>query len=110
MIQETQNYLEQLIGFVASFEDELKNQVLYKSANNQAFFDDFFATFTQLLQGFESLKQVATQGNPLLQTLQQKLGQFNQQKQALKEEFAEIERKLAGELKPGWIDTGISNA
>lgn len=99
VIQETQNYLEQLIGFIASFEDELKNHALYKSANNQAFFDDFFATFTQVLQGIESLKQVAIQGNPLLQTLQQKLGQFNQQKQALKEEFAEIERKLAGELK-----------
>lgn len=99
VIQETQNYLEQLIGFVANFEDELKNQVLYKSANNQAFFDDFFGTFTLVLQGFETLKQVATQGNPLLQTLQQKLGQLNQQKQALKEEFAEIERKLAGELK-----------
>ena len=99
VIQETQNYLEQLIGFIASFEDELKNQALYKSANNQAFFDDFFATFKQVLQGFETLKLVATQGNPLLQTLQQKLGQFNQQKQALKEEFAEIERKLAGELK-----------
>lgn len=99
VVQETQNYLEQLIGFIASVEDELKNQVLYKSANNQGFFDDFFATFTQVLQGVETLKQVANQGNPLLQTLQQKLGEFRQQKQALKEEFAEIERKLAGELK-----------
>ena len=99
VVQETQNYLEQLIGFIANFEDELKNQVLYKSANNQAFFDDFFATFTQVLQGFDTIKQVATQGQPLLLALQQKLGQFKQQKQALKEEFAEIERKLAGELK-----------
>ena len=99
VIQETQNYLEQLIGFIASYEDELKNQLLYKSANNQAFFDDFFATFKQVLQGFGILKQVAIQGNPLLLALQQKLAQFTQQKQALKEEFAEIERKLAGELK-----------
>ncbi len=99
VVQETQNYLEQLLGFIANFEDELKNQLIHKSANNQAFFDDFFATYKQVLQGFETLKLVATQGNPLLQTLQQKLGQFTQQKQALKEEFAEIERKLAGELK-----------
>lgn len=99
VIQETQNYLEQLNGFIASYEDELKNQLLYKSVNNQAFFDDFFATFKQVLQGFGILKQVATQGTPLLLALQQKLGQFTQQKQALKEEFAEIERKLAGELK-----------
>ncbi|MGZ8157951.1 MAG: TrlF family AAA-like ATPase [Methylobacter sp.] len=98
VIQETQNYLEQLIGFIASFEDELKNQILYKSANNQAFFNDFFATFKQVLQDFDTIKQVATQDQPLLFSLQHKLGLFKQQKQALKEEFAEIERRLAGEL------------
>lgn len=99
VIQESRNYLDQLVGFIASFEDELKNQVLYKSVNNQPFFDDFFAIFKQLLQGLETIKQVSNQGQPLLSALQQKLGQFTQQKQALKEEFAEIERKLAGELK-----------
>ncbi|WP_442498203.1 TrlF family AAA-like ATPase [Methylobacter sp. sgz302048] len=99
VIQETQNYLDQLVGFIATFEDELKNQVLYTSSNNQAFFDDFFATFKQVLQGFDTIKQVAAQGQPLLFSLQHKLGLFKQQKQALKEEFAEIERKLAGELK-----------
>ncbi|QWF69802.1 histidinol-phosphatase [Methylomonas paludis] len=99
VIQETQNYLEQLVGFIASNEDELKNQLSYKSANNQAFFDDFFATFKQVLQGLETIKHVSAQGKPLLTELRQKLAQFNQKKQALKEEFAEIERKLAGELQ-----------
>lgn len=99
VIQGTQNYLDQLIGFIANFEDELKNQVLYQSANNQAFFDEFFVAFRQVLQGFENIKLVSAQGQPLLSELRHKLEQFNQNKQALKEEFAEIERKLAGELK-----------
>ena len=99
VIQETQNYLDQLSEFIASFEDELKNHILYKSVNNQVFFDDFFATFKQVLADFESIKQVALQGSSLLLCLQEKLESFNQQKQTFKEEFAEIERKLAGELK-----------
>jgi chromosome segregation protein len=99
IIQGTQNYLSELNGFIAGFEDELKNQTLYKSAQNHAFFDDFFATYQQLLQGFDNIKAIATNGQPVLQQLQQKLTSFREQKLALKEEFAEIERQLAGELK-----------
>lgn len=99
IIQGTQNYLFELNGFIAGFEDELKNQILYKSAQNHAFFDDFFATYQQLLQGFDNIKAIATNGQPVLQQLQQKLTSFREQKLALKEEFAEIERQLAGELK-----------
>ncbi len=99
VVEQTENYLEQLSGFIAGCEDELKNQLLYKSANNQAFFDDFFATFLKVLQGFDAIKTIASEGQPLLLGLQQQFGQLKLQKQALKEDFAEIERKLAGELK-----------
>ena len=94
-----QHYLSELNSFIASFEDDLKNQVLYKSAQNQPFFDDFFATYKQLIDGFDGLKQIALNGQNTVDQLQQKLSGFVQQKQALKEEFAEIERKLASELK-----------
>ncbi|MGD0960986.1 MAG: TrlF family AAA-like ATPase [Methylomonas sp.] len=99
VIQEVQNYLEQLAGFIANFEDELKNQSVYKSANNQVFFNEIFAVFAKILQGLETIKQVFIQGQPVIMELRQKVEQFKQQKQDLKEEFAEIERKLAGELK-----------
>jgi len=99
MIQGAQHYLTELNNFIASFEDELKNQTLYKSAQNQAFFDDFFATYNQLLIGFDGIKKVAVSGQSTVSQLQQRLTGFVQQKQALKEEFAAIERKLDGELK-----------
>ena len=99
VIQGAEHYLSELNSFVASFEDELKNQALYKSAQNQAFFDEFFATYQQLIAGFDGIKQTVVNGQHTLAELQQKLSGFVQQKQTLREEFAEIERKLATELK-----------
>ncbi len=99
VIQGAEHYLSELNSFVASFEDELKNQALYKSAQNQDFFDDFFATYQQLIAGFDRIKQTMLNGHSTVALLQQNLSGFVQQKQAMKEEFAEIERKLATELK-----------
>ncbi|WP_422411944.1 MULTISPECIES: TrlF family AAA-like ATPase [unclassified Endozoicomonas] len=93
------NYLSELNRFIADFEDELKNQTLYKSPQNQPFFDDFFTSYQNLLTGFDGIKQVVTDSQATLQQLREKLSGFSQQKLSLKEEFAEIERKLAGELK-----------
>jgi len=99
IIQGAEHYLAELNNFVASFEDELKNPVLYKSAQNQAFFDDFFATYLPLISGFDGIKQTVLNGQNAVAQLHKKLSGFGQHKQALKEAFAEIERKLATELK-----------
>ena len=99
IIQDAQHYLSELNSFIARFEDELKNQVLYKSAQCQPFFDDFFATYRQLISGFDDIKKSAQNGQNTVTQLQQKLTGFVQQKLALKEEFGEIERTLATELK-----------
>ncbi|MGI9279649.1 MAG: TrlF family AAA-like ATPase [Endozoicomonas sp.] len=93
------DYLSRLNSFIANFEDELKNQSLYKSLQNQPFFDDFFTTYQRLLTDFDGIKQVVPDGQVTLQQLREKLANFSEQKLALKEEFAGIERKLAGELK-----------
>ena len=93
------NYLNQLIELIASFEDELKNHTFYHSTNNQAFFTDFFALFATILQGLEIIKQISNQGQPTIITLREKAELLKLTKQSLKEEFAEIERKLAGELQ-----------
>ncbi|NRB41646.1 MAG: histidinol-phosphatase [Pseudomonadales bacterium] len=99
VIQGAQHFLSELSGFIASFEDELKNQLMYKSAQNLSFFDDFFASYQQLLIGFDGIKTIANGGQTTVQQLQQKLTGFRGQKLELKEEFAEIERQLASELK-----------
>lgn len=83
IIQGAEHYLSDLNSFVASFEPELKNQTLYQSAQNQAFFDDFFATYLQLIAGFDGIKQTALTGHSTVALLQHKLSGFVQQKQAL---------------------------
>ncbi|MDE0309196.1 MAG: hypothetical protein OXI60_05120 [Acidiferrobacterales bacterium] len=99
VIQEAQVYLSELNDLLARFEDELKNQILYQSTHNQSFFNDFFVSYQKLLTGFDSTKQVANDGQATVKQLQERLMGFQQHKQALKEDFAEIERKLASELK-----------
>ena len=99
VIQGAQDYLSELNTLLARFEDELKNQILYQSTHNQSFFDDYFATYQKLLVGFDGIRQIASDGKTTIGKLQEKLKDFQQHKQELKEDFAEIERKLASELK-----------
>ena len=99
IVQGAQYYLEELNNFAARFEDDLKNMTLYRTAQNQVFFDDFFTAYNQLISDFDGIKQVIINGQSTLAQLQQKLTSFQQQKQTLKEDFAGIERKLAIELK-----------
>lgn len=99
VVQVAQDYLLELNNFLARFEDELKNQILYQSTKNQSFFDDFFATYQKLLVGFDGIRQIASDGKATIGNLQKNLKDFQQHKQELKEDFAEIERNLSSELK-----------
>lgn len=99
VIDGVQPYLTELNNLTASFEDDLKNQLLYKSAQNQPFFDEFFTVYQQLLTDFDVVKKAVNNGSLITAKLQQRLQVLREQKHAFKEEFAEIERKLAAELK-----------
>ena len=99
IIQGVQHYLAELNSFIALFEDDLHNWRRYQSTHNAAFFEGFFAIYQQLLQGFQHIQQAASAGQSLLEPLQQQLSVFTEQKSALKEEFAAIERKLSAELQ-----------
>ncbi len=99
VIQGAQEFLSELNVLLSRFEDELKNRTLHQSTQNQSFFEKFFAIYQKLLEGFDTIKQFATDGQDSVQQLQGRLNEFQQHKQDLKEDFAEIERKLANELK-----------
>jgi chromosome segregation protein len=99
VIQHSENYLYELNSFSATFEDELKNQLVYNSNQNKYFFDDFFITYQQIITNFEELKSLSLKTPLIIKELKNKLEQFQHKKQTLKESFAEIERKLAGELQ-----------
>ncbi len=94
-----QSYLEELETFIGQYEDELKNQRVYTSKQNKSFFDDFFAVYGNLVNGFERLKTTYTEGKQTFSQLTKKAEAFEKLKSGLKDEFAEIERKLAEQLK-----------
>jgi ABC-type cobalamin/Fe3+-siderophores transport system ATPase subunit len=92
-------YLTALNELISQYEDELKNQLVYSSSQNQPFFFELFAIYRQLLDDFDSIKQASARGQLTLNNLNQKIAEFGLNKESLKEEFAEIERKLAAELQ-----------
>lgn len=99
VVAQVTEYLDALTEFISQYEDELKNQLVYSSSQNQSFFSELFEIYRQLLNGFDSIKQAGTRGQQTLNDLKQKIAEFAASKESFKEEFAEIERKLATELQ-----------
>lgn len=97
-------YLSALKEFVNRHEDDLRNQTVYNSRQNEAFFKELFAIYEKLTVSFQKIKGFVSEGNTVLSELQDKAKEFEAKREGLKEEFAEIERQLAAELK----DTGVA--
>lgn len=99
VISFVKSYLSDLDGFINQYEDDLKNQRVYKSRQNKEFFDGFFTIYDELVQSLEDIKKALSRGRKSFGGLQKKAKQFEKLKDGLKEEFANIERTLAEELK-----------
>lgn len=98
----TKGYLSDLETFINRYEDDLNNQRAYKSRQNEAFFHEFFAIYDELRDAFAQIKQASVSSKVVLERLKAKANEFESARDGLKEAFAEIERKLAAELR----DTG----
>jgi len=98
-------YLSDLEQFVLQYQGELQNQLAYQSKQNESFFKEYLKTVKSITDGLQSIIQVLNAGKLSLKELQQKRADFEKVKDGLKEEFAQIERKLAEELK----NTGASS-
>ena len=98
-----QTYLKEFEAFISQHEDDLRNQRIYTSKKNVAFFEDFFGGYDKLIASFEQIKAAFITGNLALTELQQMSQEFAKRKDGLKEEFAEIERKLAEQLKESGV-------
>src|SRR6185437_2635393 len=66
---------------------------------NQEFFVAVFAIFKRVLQGFAELKKIILEAKSALNELKSKVNEFEALRSALKEQFAEVARKLSEELK-----------
>ena len=95
----TKDYLGELTNFINRFEDELLEHRHYESKQNKDFFANFFQVYTKITKSFAFIKKALEDGNLGLNELISNAQEFEKVKSGLKEEFAEIERKLSEELK-----------
>ncbi|WP_462269749.1 TrlF family AAA-like ATPase [Desulfobacter sp.] len=103
VINFVQSYLDELESFINQHEDDLNNQKIYTSKQNDTFFTGFFVCYDKLLSSFNSIKTALVEGRKTAVELQKKANEFAKIKDGLKEEFAEIERKLAEQLRASGV-------
>jgi len=105
LISFAQSYLADIETFINQYEDDLKNQRVYTSKQNKAFFEGFFMLYDKLIASFRQIKKLFSDGNQVLSELSKKTGEFEQRKESFKDEFAEIERKLSKQLRQSGAQT-----
>lgn len=92
-------YIDSLIELVAQYEDDFRSKRKYDSKQNAEFFKDVMAIFDRVASGFAQIGQIIEQTRAASAEMKAKALSFEQSKGALKEEFAEVARKLSEELK-----------
>ena len=84
---------------IAEHEDDLRNATSYVSKQNPDFFAAYYVEFANLIAKVDQLKHIEQEASAINVRLQAKQGEFDGARQSLQEEFAQVERQLAQELK-----------
>lgn len=92
-------YIQSLDDLIAEYEDDFKSRAKYESKRNIEFFKESMAIFKRITKGFAEIGRIAEDTKVASVELKEKAKQFEGMKGALKEEFAEVARKLSEELK-----------
>jgi chromosome segregation protein len=92
-------YIDSLVELAAQYEDDFRSRRKYDSKQNVEFFKDVMTIFDRVASGFAQIGQIIEQTRAASDEMKSKLLSFEQSKGALKEEFAEVARKLSEELK-----------
>ena len=95
------HFVAALDSLIAEHEDELRNAMHYTSAQNPAFFTAYDTDFRHLIEQVEQLRKIGQDAGAVAGRLKARQDQFADECQRLQEEFAQIERQLAHELKTG---------
>lgn len=95
-----ESFILGLESFVAEHEDDLKNATSYVPSNaNAALFIEYFTEYSPLIAEFDKLKAISSAAQKIAGNLDAKGAEFDKLREGLKEEFAQIERQLAEELR-----------
>ncbi|MDP2602725.1 MAG: AAA family ATPase [Deltaproteobacteria bacterium] len=96
-------YVQDLEEFIARYADDFASRRKYASKQNAAFFAEVFGIFDRIAKGFAEIGKVAVLAKAASIEMRVKVNEFDGLKNALKEEFAEIARKLSEELKSSGV-------
>jgi len=99
MKERADDFIRALGQLIAEHEDELRNATSYVSKQNSGFFAAYYAEFSKLVAKVDQLKQIKADGRAIASHLKTKQDEFEVARRSLQEEFAQVERRLAQELK-----------
>lgn len=99
MKERADSFILALNSLIAEHEDELRNATSHVSQQNPDFFASYHAEFSRLVDKVEQLKQIEEDTRAIASRLAAKQVQFEEERKNLQEEFAQVERQLALELK-----------
>lgn len=94
-----ENFIEGLNALLAEHEDALRNATSHASTQNAALFAAYYAEYAKVIAQLDALKRVEGETRIAASGLDAKRGEFDVGFKGLQEEFAQIERQLAEELK-----------
>ena len=92
-------YIDSLVDVVSQYEDDFRSRSKYESKRNAEFFREVMAIFMRVSHGFSQIKALIEDARKASSEVKTKAQAFDVMKGALKEEFAEVARKLTEELK-----------
>ena len=92
-------FVSGLKELLAQHEDDLRNFLGYQSKHNAEAFKEFEAVYAKAIQSLDNIKTEVQRTETTESELSVKHQELTKIKEGLAEEFAEIERKLAEELK-----------
>ena len=96
-------YVQELDDFIARYADEFAGRRKYASKQNAAFFLQVFESSIASRRGLRTSTRLGLLAKAGSTELKGKVKEFTALKNALKEEFAEIARKLSEELKSSGV-------
>lgn len=99
MKERAENFVLAIGQLIAEHEDDLRNATSYVSKQNPDFFTAYYAEFFNLVAKVDQLKRIEQEAHVITARLQAKQGEFDSARTSLQEEFAQVERQLAQELK-----------
>ena len=84
---------------LSEYEEDIRDLAGYESNLNKDLFENYFSTYYMVVDRLESMTEAAAQAGTIKNGLSAQLSQLENVRQTLSDEFAEIERELAADMK-----------